>query len=185
MVNPVPPPPWSGELAQRAARIRLLALDVDGVLTDGGLYLDDAGLQGKRFHVRDGLGMRLLREAGLQVGIITARKSKLVEQRAEELKLAFVRQGAHRKWAALEEEMNRAGLTPEACAYMGDDLVDLGVLTRVGLAAAPADAHPEVAARVHWQASTGGGRGAVRELAEGILHAQGAWEGIVARMLDP
>ncbi|OSM01627.1 KdsC family phosphatase [Magnetofaba australis] len=174
---------WTPQLAERAAKIRLLALDVDGVLTDGGIYLDNAGGEMKRFNVQDGLGARLLLDAGVAVGVITARKSDLVARRARELKLAFAHQGAHEKWACLEQEMATRGLTADQCAFMGDDLVDLGVMSRVGLAACPANAHEETRRRSHWQASAAGGEGAVRELADHILRAQGRWDEIVAAMV--
>lgn len=167
---------------QRARRIRLLALDVDGVLTDGGLYLTDRGEQMKRFQVRDGLGIRLLRDNGVGVGVVTARRSQLVELRARELNLDFVHQGVKDKWATLSEELANRNIPPDECAYMGDDLVDLGVLGQVGLAAAPSDAHEEVRQRVHWVAPLGGGQGAVRALADLILKAQGRWEAVLAAM---
>ncbi|MBF0370551.1 MAG: HAD hydrolase family protein [Magnetococcales bacterium] len=176
--------PWPATLLNRARRIRLVALDVDGVLTDGGLYLNDDGVQMKRFYVGDGMGIRLLLDAGISVGFITARHSRLVELRARELNLSFCHQDVKNKWARLSHEMKQQGIDAADCAYMGDDLVDLPVLTRVGFAAAPADARPQVCSRVHWVASLGGGRGAVREMAEGILQAQGAWEAILKAMVE-
>lgn len=173
----------AGELLARVRRIKLVVLDVDGVLTDGGLYLDDDGRQIKRFQVRDGLGIRLLRENGIEVGLITARRSRLVELRGGELQVAFVHQGIRDKWACLARELAQRGLGAGECAYMGDDLVDLAVLARVGLACAPADAHAEVRQRVHWIAPQGGGQGAVRALADLLLQVQGCWERVVASML--
>lgn len=178
-----PQTPWSEAFLERAAKVRLVVLDVDGVLTDGGLYLDDDSRQAKRFFVRDGLGLRLLIDSGVAVGLITGRKSQLVDHRAQELRLSFCHQGVDDKWPRLETELKQRGLDVTACAYMGDDLIDLGILSRVGLAAAPADAVPEVRDRVHWTAPRGGGRGAVRDLAEGILRAQGRWEGLVEGFL--
>ncbi|MBF0147410.1 MAG: phenylphosphate carboxylase subunit delta [Magnetococcales bacterium] len=161
--------------------IRILALDVDGVLTDGVIHLDADGHEHKRFHVTDGLGIRLLLEAGIKVGLITARNSRAVARRAEELSLSFVHQGIRSdKWTCLKEELSRSGFEPAQCACMGDDLIDLPILCRVGLATAPFDARPEVRQRVHWVANAPGGRGAVRELAEGLLMAQGRWENLVA-----
>lgn len=168
---------------ERARKIRLLALDVDGVLTDGGLFLLDNETEAKRFHVRDGLGIRLLGKTGIVVGLITARRSPLVERRARELELAFVHQGAKNKWQALQPEISRLGLQAEQCAYMGDDLVDLDLLSRVGLATTPADGHPEVQSRVHWVATHPGGWGAVRELAENLIKAQGHWQTTLAGLL--
>ncbi|MBF0162318.1 MAG: hypothetical protein HQL88_08515 [Magnetococcales bacterium] len=164
--------PWP---AERAARIRMVALDVDGVLTDGGIYLDDQGVESKRFYVRDGLGIRLLLQAGLRVGLLTARQSPAVTRRAQELSLSFVHQGLKDKWGCLQDELAKAQWDPVHCLYMGDDWVDLPVLQRVGLAAAPGDADPEVRRQVHWVARAGGGQGAVRELAEELLRSQNRW----------
>ena len=175
--------PWSQLFLKRAAAVRLVVLDVDGVLTDGGLYLDDDNRQSKRFFVRDGLGIRLLIDAGIAVGLITGRRSKVVEHRAAELNLSFFHQGVDDKGPQLDAELKARGLEAAACAYMGDDLIDLGVLSRVGLATAPADAVQEVRDRVHWVAPHGGGHGAVRALAEGILSAQGRWAESVERFL--
>ncbi len=172
--------PWSDELVQRGRAVRLVALDVDGVLTDGGIHLDSAGVESKRFHVRDGLGIRLLLEADYTVGLITARNSPMVAHRGRELGLSFVHQGVKDKWGCLENELTRHRLTPDRCAFMGDDLIDLPILSRVGFAGAPADADPEVVARVHWLARRRGGRGAVRELAEGLLRARDLWQRAVA-----
>ncbi|MBF0401449.1 MAG: HAD hydrolase family protein [Magnetococcales bacterium] len=162
----------------------MVALDVDGVLTDGGIYLDNAGVESKRFYVRDGLGIRMLREAGLSVGLLTARHSPLVAQRAKELSLSFVHQGIKDKWSCLQEELAKAHLDPVHCAYMGDDLIDLKVLQKVGLSTAPGDADPEVCRRVHWVAGAWGGRGAVRELAENILRTQNRWDNILSALLQ-
>lgn len=169
---------------ERAAPVRMVVLDVDGVLTDGGIYLDNHGVETKRFYVRDGLGMRLLLQAGFMVGLITARQSDLVAHRARELSLSFVHQGVKDKWVCLQQELHKAALTPMQCAYMGDDLVDLRVLQQVGLATAPADADQEVCDRVHWVAPRDGGRGAVRALAEQLLHTQGRWDAIVSTMTE-
>ncbi|MBF0096942.1 MAG: HAD hydrolase family protein [Magnetococcales bacterium] len=163
----------------KAKAIRMVALDVDGVLTDGVIQLDNNGVESKRFYVRDGLGIRLLLQTGLRVGLITARQSALVTHRANELALSFVHQGTRRKWPALQEELHKAGLQAEQCLFMGDDLVDLAVLQRVGLATAPADADAEVRSRVDWVASAPGGRGAVREMAEKLLKSQGVWEQLI------
>jgi 3-deoxy-D-manno-octulosonate 8-phosphate phosphatase (KDO 8-P phosphatase) len=167
---------------QQARRIQMVALDVDGVLTDGGIIIDNAGVEAKRFYVRDGLGIRLLLDSDIQVGLITARNSKVVSRRAEELRLSFVHQGVKDKWSCLQAEMERAGIAAQGCAFMGDDLIDLPILTRIGLATAPADAAPEVLKQVDWVASNPGGRGAVRDLAEAILQAQDKWAGIVSRL---
>ncbi|MEO5363352.1 MAG: HAD-IIIA family hydrolase [Magnetococcus sp. DMHC-8] len=170
--------------ADRAMAVRMVALDVDGVLTDGGIFLDGNGMESKRFHVRDGLGIRLLREAGLLVGLVTARHSPAVAQRARELSMTFVHQGIRDKWACLQQELAKARLTPAHCAYMGDDLLDLAVLHRVGLATAPADADGEVRQRAHWVSTAAGGQGAVRELAENLLRTQNRWGNMVEAFLE-
>ncbi len=167
---------------ERASCIKMVALDVDGVLTDGGIIIDNAGIEAKRFSVRDGLGIRLLLDSGIKVGLITARRSQVVSRRAEELSLSFVHQGVKDKWRCLQEEMTHSAIDAQACAFMGDDLIDLAILTRVGLAAAPCDAAPEVLERVHWISDKPGGGGAVRHLAEGILQAQGLWSSHVTRL---
>ncbi|MBF0422788.1 MAG: phenylphosphate carboxylase subunit delta [Magnetococcales bacterium] len=164
--------------------IRIVALDVDGVLTDGIIHLDAQGEEHKRFHVSDGLGIRLLLEAGVHVGMISARSSPSVAFRARELSLSFVHQGVQgSKWECLHKELRQRGLEAAQCAAMGDDWVDLDILCRVGLATAPRDARAEVRQRVHWVAQASGGRGAVRELAEELLMAQGKWDAAVAGFL--
>lgn len=158
---------------ERAAPIRLLVLDVDGVLTDGTVYMGQQGELLKAFHIHDGKGVSMLLSAGIEVALLTARRGEAVLRRAEELKIRHVLQGRNPKWPALEELLCELAVTPSQVAYMGDDLVDLPVLRRVGLAATVADAHPWVARHCHWQARRNGGRGAVREVCELILAAQG------------
>lgn len=171
---------FSSDIIKKAKEIKMVALDVDGVLTDGGIILDDHGTQSKRFYVRDGLGIRLMLQSGLKVGLLTARQSNLVTIRSQELSLSFVHQGVHDKWACLQEELQKTGLTPQQCAFMGDDWVDLPVLNRVGLSSAPLDADTEVRNRVDWISTKKGGHGAVRELAEKLLHAQNKWTSLLA-----
>jgi 3-deoxy-D-manno-octulosonate 8-phosphate phosphatase (KDO 8-P phosphatase) len=169
--------------ADNAARLRqveLLVLDVDGVLTDGGLYYGSDGEAMKRFDVKDGHGLVLCRQVGLPSAILTARRSKIVTVRAGELGLAHVLQGEHDKVAGFEKLLGRTGLPPERIAYMGDDVNDLGVLRRVGFSACPADARPEVRAEVHHVCAAPGGRGAVREVCELWLAARGKWEEALA-----
>lgn len=161
------------ELLERAARIRLLALDVDGVLTDGRLYFDQKGNELKAFFTRDGLGMKALQRYGIQVALITGRQSRMVADRAAQLDIAHVYQGRDDKLNALRELVSDSGVEEAAICYAGDDLIDLPVLERVGLSVAPADAAPQVRERVHWVTSAGGGRGAVREICDLILAAQG------------
>ncbi|MCE5393641.1 MAG: HAD hydrolase family protein [Acidithiobacillus sp.] len=166
---------------ERCARVRMLILDVDGVLTDGRLIFDAEGQESKVFSVRDGYGIRLLQDHGVEVALITARYSAALAHRARDLGIRRVYQGSLDKLVAYTELQVASGLPDEALAYMGDDLIDLPILRRVGLAAAPADAHPEVLQRVHWQAAQVGGAGAVRALSEAILQAQGHWSGILQR----
>lgn len=162
----------AASVLQRAAQVRLLVLDVDGVLTNGAIHMGAQGELFKAFHIHDGLGINMLRRAGIEVALLTARRSEIVQQRAEELKLQHVLQGRDPKWPALVELLQQLQLDPEHVAYMGDDLLDLPVLRRVGLAATVADGHPWVAQHCHWQTRRSGGRGAVRELCELILAAQ-------------
>jgi 3-deoxy-D-manno-octulosonate 8-phosphate phosphatase (KDO 8-P phosphatase) len=160
-------------LLARARAVRLLLLDVDGVLTDGGLHYDDGGGEAKTFHVHDGHGLKMLQEQGIPVGIITSRESPLVARRAAELGIAHLRQGCADKRQALADLLAGLGLAADAVAYVGDDVIDLPVLGRVGLALAVADAHPEVRARAHWTTRANGGRGAVREVCDLLLAAHG------------
>lgn len=162
----------AADVLQRAAKVRLLVLDVDGVLTDGHIYMGPQGELQKAFHIHDGLGISMLRRSGIEVALLTARRSDIVQRRAEELGLLHVLQGRDAKWPALQGLLQQLQLAPEQVAYMGDDLIDLPVLRRVGFAATVADGHPWVAQHCHWQARRGGGRGAVRELCELILTAQ-------------
>jgi 3-deoxy-D-manno-octulosonate 8-phosphate phosphatase (KDO 8-P phosphatase) len=161
--------------------VRLLLLDVDGVLTDGTIYLDDNGVQTKGFSIADGLGLKLLKGQGVGAGIITGRTSDVVALRGRELGMAHVVQGCADKAAAAEEILAAEGLGWEALAYMGDDLIDLPVLTRAGLALAPPGGAPEARAAAHHVTAAGGGRGAVREACELILKSQGLWKAAVAR----
>jgi 3-deoxy-D-manno-octulosonate 8-phosphate phosphatase (KDO 8-P phosphatase) len=166
---------------QRAAAVRLLVLDVDGVLTDGRLYFGADGEALKAFDVRDGHGVKLLREAGIEVAILSARRSPIVERRARELGIAQVIQGAADKGAAFAGLMQALQLTPAQCGYIGDDWPDLPAMAQAGLAATVADAATEVRQVAHWISGAPGGRGAVRELAEFILRAQGRFDGLLRR----
>jgi 3-deoxy-D-manno-octulosonate 8-phosphate phosphatase (KDO 8-P phosphatase) len=178
----LPPKPNRDELTERAARVRLLVFDVDGVLTDGGLYYGDGGEVMKRFDVKDGHGLVMARLAGLRTALLTARSSSIVEVRGRELGLSAIFQGRKDKSAGLDELLSQLGATPEECAYMGDDLNDLGPLSRVGLSACPADAALEVRQEVHYIARNRGGHGAARELVELCLRAAGHWEATVRQM---
>lgn len=162
--------------ADRAQHVKALVFDVDGVLTDGGLWYGPAGEVMKRFDVKDGHALVLARLTALPVALLTARTSAIVEVRAKELGFAKVYQGRREKGPAFEELCRELGITPAEAAYMGDDLNDLPALTRAGLSACPADAAPEVRAAVHYVAAAPGGRGAARELVELVLKATGRWE---------
>jgi 3-deoxy-D-manno-octulosonate 8-phosphate phosphatase (KDO 8-P phosphatase) len=166
---------WKGAL-MRAKQVQLLLLDVDGVLTDGTLIYSSDGTEAKCFHTQDGLGLRLLQDSGVAVGIITARTSPMVERRAHELRIAYLYQGHEDKLSAYESILKQTGLRPPQTAYMGDDLMDLPLLNRVGLAAAPANAVTEIRQRAHYTCECSGGRGAVRELCDLILEAKGNLE---------
>jgi len=160
------------QAASRAARVRLVVLDVDGVLTDGRLYFGADGEALKVFDVRDGHGVRLLREAGVGVALLSSRASPIVARRASELDIAPVLQGERDKLAGLNRLLASTGVAAADCAYMGDDWPDLPVLAQVGFAAAVADAAPEVRRAAHWIAPAAGGRGAVRALAEYVLRCR-------------
>jgi 3-deoxy-D-manno-octulosonate 8-phosphate phosphatase (KDO 8-P phosphatase) len=164
---------------QRAARIRLVLFDVDGVLTDGRVVLHGDGSESKQFHIRDGIVMVWAQRVGLKIGLLSARMSATTAERAAQLGITLVHQGVASKIEAYEEIVGDIGLNGEEVAYMGDDIVDIAVLSRVGLSAAPADAVVEVREHVHWISSAAGGAGAARELLELILRAQGRWDAIV------
>jgi 3-deoxy-D-manno-octulosonate 8-phosphate phosphatase (KDO 8-P phosphatase) len=158
----------------RARRIRLVIFDVDGVLTDGSLFLGDDGQEYKAFHSRDGHGMTMLRQSGVILAIITGRRSEVVRIRMESLGIAHVYQGYRDKLPAYRDIKETLGLDDEVVAYVGDDVVDLPVMRQVGLAIAVADAHPLVVEHCHWQTQAPGGRGAGREVCELIMGAQGS-----------
>ena len=165
------------------APIRALGLDVDGVLTGGGVIHGTGGMELKRFHVRDGMGITLATRAGILPVVITVRESEAVGRRARELGIDEVHQGVHRKWSCLEGVLRRHGITSEETAYIGDDLVDLPVMRRVALPIAVADAVKEVRAEALWVMDRAGGDGAVREAVERILRRDGAWDRVVGDLL--
>jgi len=167
----------------RAKEIKLLLLDVDGVLTDGSIVYTHSGTEMKSFNTKDGFGIRLLQEAGVEVGIITARSSEAVHRRAQDLKLAHVYQGVRNKIEAFEAILAAQKLSPPEIAYMGDDWLDLPLLTRVGLAATVADAVVEVKEVSHYVSRRAGGRGAVREVCDLIIEAKGLRTELLARYL--
>jgi 3-deoxy-D-manno-octulosonate 8-phosphate phosphatase (KDO 8-P phosphatase) len=170
---------------ERAAKVRLLLLDVDGVLSDGGILYDGDGRESKRFHVRDGHGIVLLHRAGIETGIVSGRSSAATDVRARELKIGIVRQGVQDKAACFREILEERGLSAEQVAFVGDDIVDLPALRAAGFAAAVADAEPYLFEAVHFVTSRRGGQGAVREVAEFILRATGNWEKACARYFPP
>ena len=172
----------SPELEARARDIELLVLDVDGVLTDGGLYYGAEGEQLKRFDVKDGHGLVLAHLVGLRVAILTGRRSAIVEKRAAELWIDPVLQGQRDKRTGLAQLLAQAKVPAERTAFAGDDLNDLPAMSQVRLAACPADAVGEVRERCHYVAQAPGGRGAVREILETILKAQGKWADAVVKM---
>lgn len=165
----------------KLAGIRLLLLDVDGVMTDGRIYYDAKGGEIKSFDVKDGHGLKLLMRAGIQVGIITGRRSPIVQRRAEELGIEIVYQGAKNKLEPYQEILRDCGFRNDEVAYVGDDLVDLPILMRVGFSATVSDAVEEVKERVDYVASRQGGRGAVREICELLLKRSGDWQGVTER----
>ena len=171
------------DVRARAARIRLAAFDVDGVLTDGRLVYGAQGEETKSFHVHDGLGLKLLKAHGIEVALITSRSSRAVEQRASELGIEQVHQGAGDKLAQLRELCAVYSLPIEACAFTGDDLPDLAPMAHAGLAIAVANAHPWVLVRAHWRTARRGGDGAVREVCDLLLGAQGKAEAALASHL--
>ena len=172
-------PDYPPEVWQRAQAIRLLILDVDGVLTDGGLYFDAQGEPLKVFHVRDGHGIKMAQMAGIEVALLSGRGSEAALHRATELGIDHFFQGLRDKLAAMKEIEAALQIRPQEVAVVGDELVDLPIMARGGLAVAVADAVPEVLAAAHWVTANPGGRGAVREVCDLLLKAQGKWEEIV------
>jgi 3-deoxy-D-manno-octulosonate 8-phosphate phosphatase (KDO 8-P phosphatase) len=161
--------------------INLLILDVDGVLTDGRIIYDDHGSQIKEFSVRDGLGIRLLMKAGIQVGIITGRTSKALVHRCKDLCIPFLFQGVKNKCAELDRLLKQTGIPPADTAYAGDDLPDLSVMKKVGIPIAVSDACSEVVSAAEFVTSAKGGHGAVREICEAILQSKGVWHQVLER----
>ncbi len=175
------PKPISSSLKKRLARVKLFLCDVDGVLTDGSIFIGGEK-EFKRFNIRDGLGLVLARRAGLKIGWVSARPSPATKMRADELKIDFlVQQGDHvSKTGAIDELLAQEKMNWDEVCFVGDDIVDLGPLKRAGLAVAVADGVPEAKAAAHFTTQAAGGRGAVREVVEMILQAQGKWEPFVA-----
>lgn len=164
------------EVEKRAARIKLLLMDCDGVLTDGRVWLFDNGEEQKGFHTRDGLGIDLLHRAGLKSGIISGRSSSAVQRRAQGLGMSFIIQGCEQKQQAFDETLRQAGVENLEVAYVGDDLNDIPLIVQSGLGVAVADASLETREHAHYVTNAAGGFGAVREVCELILKAQGRWD---------
>ncbi|MDE1179645.1 HAD hydrolase family protein [Paraburkholderia sp.] len=168
---------------ERAARVKLMIFDVDGVLTDGGLLFTAEGDTMKVFNSMDGHGVKLLREAGIETAIITGRKSGIVAVRAKELRITHLYQGVEDKRTAFAQLLTETGISADECGYMGDDWPDLAVMSKAGFAAAPANAHPEVIARAHWVSEARGGNGAVREVCDTLLRAQHRYDALLQAAL--
>jgi 3-deoxy-D-manno-octulosonate 8-phosphate phosphatase (KDO 8-P phosphatase) len=173
----------TADTVAKAARIRIVLLDVDGVLTDGKVQIHGDGTESKNFDIKDGIALVWAQRVGLTVGILSARSSPSTIQRASQLGITLVHQGVASKLDTYDQIAGDLCTSDDAIAYMGDDVVDLGVLARVGLSAAPANAVEEVRTRVDWISGRNGGDGAVRELIELILRAQGRWDAVVASYL--
>jgi 3-deoxy-D-manno-octulosonate 8-phosphate phosphatase (KDO 8-P phosphatase) len=171
------------DVLDKASQIRLVIFDVDGVLTDGSIYFGDDGQEYKAFNTKDGHGMKMLQSTGVEIGIITGRSSRVVEIRMDGLGIEHVYQGQRQKIPAYEELKTKLGLNDDQVAYVGDDVVDLPVMRRVGLAVAVQDAHHLVRQHAHWQTENRGGRGAAREVCELLMEAQGTLEPSLGKYL--
>lgn len=171
----------NAEIRERVLKVKLLALDVDGVMTDGRLIYNDDGTESKAFDVRDGHGIKMLRHAGIETVLISGRKCSLVDKRAVDLGITEVAQGVRDKAPVLEKIISTRGITMEEVAFVGDDVVDTTLLRRVGFAVAVADASEHILDLIHYVTIAPGGRGAVREVAELILGVQGLWKRVAER----
>ena len=167
----------------RAAQVRLMIFDVDGVLTDGGLLFGADGESLKRFNVLDGLGIKLLQQAGIATAIISARSSAIVSRRASDLGITHVHQGVHNKYEAFLKLLIDTHQTADACGFIGDDIIDLPILLRAGFAVSVPNGHAEVKSRVHYVTQAGGGHGAAREVCDLILRAQDKYDAALAPYL--
>lgn len=167
-------------IVEKAKKLKLLILDVDGVLTDGKLFFDNEGNEYKAFHARDGHGIKLLQQTGVEVAVISGRKSNSVALRMKNLGIQHVYQGHENKIAAFNELIDKTGVTHEQVAHVGDDVLDLPIMTRVGLAIAVNDANFAVKQRAHWCTSLAGGQGAVREVCDFIMQAQGHFDDVLS-----
>jgi 3-deoxy-D-manno-octulosonate 8-phosphate phosphatase (KDO 8-P phosphatase) len=172
---------FSEELKRKAERIDVLVLDVDGVLTDGRIIIDDRGRESKHFNVRDGHGIKLILKTGIEVVFLTGRKSRVVAHRAQDLGIREVYQGARDKVMIFEGMLLKKNMKADRVAYMGDDVVDIPLFRKAGLSIAVADACEEAKQAAHYVTEKEGGKGAVREVCEMILRAQGKWDEIAKR----
>jgi len=172
------------DIMEKASGVRLVIFDVDGVLTDGSLFIGDDGQEYKAFNSRDGHGMKMLQASGVDIGIITGRTSQVVKYRMDSLGIKHVYQGQQDKLPAFESLLQQLGLVPAQVAYVGDDVVDLPILIRAGLAIAVQDAHPLVKRHCHWITPSTGGRAAARDVCELIMQAQGTLESQLSRYLQ-
>ncbi|MBY0445659.1 MAG: HAD family hydrolase [Burkholderiales bacterium] len=170
-------------MTDMAKAVRLMIFDVDGVMTDGSLYYTDAGEELKAFNSLDGHGLKMLRTSGVKLAIITGRTSRLVEKRAKDLGVDFLYQGAHDKRASYEELLLAAGVSADACGYMGDDVIDIPVMRRVAFAVAVPDSPELVRKHAHYITGSSGGRGAVREVCEYLMQSQGTLDAAMAPYL--
>ena len=170
-------------IVEKAKKLKLLILDVDGVLTDGKLFFDNEGNEYKSFHARDGHGIKLLRQTGVEVAVISGRKSNSVALRMKSLGIDHIYQGHEDKRAAFNELLTKVGITSEQVAHVGDDLLDLPIMTRVGLAIAVNDANFAVKKHADWCTTTPGGQGAVREVCDFIMQAQGHFNDVLNTFL--
>jgi len=161
------------DIFEKASQIKLLIFDVDGVLTDGSLFIGDDGQEYKAFHSQDGHGIKMLQRHGVVCAIITGRTSQVVEHRMRNLGIDLIYQGQKNKLKGFADLLHRVDLSPQQVAYIGDDVVDLPVMRKVGLAIAVQDAHPWVVKHAHWQTPRAGGRGAARDVCEMLMEAQG------------
>ncbi len=171
------------DILERAKRVRLVIFDVDGVLTDGSLYLSDSGEEMKAFNTLDGHGMKMLQASGVLLAIITGRRSRCVELRAQNLGISHLYQGASDKLAAYRDLLEKLRLGPDETAYMGDDVVDLPVMRRAGFAIAVPDAPDIVRQNAHYVTRRSGGRGAVREACEFLMRMQDSYDAMIAEYL--
>jgi 3-deoxy-D-manno-octulosonate 8-phosphate phosphatase (KDO 8-P phosphatase) len=175
---------YSSDLVERAKKIKLLALDVDGVLTDGKIIYTSRGEELKHFDVNDGLGIFLMRRSGVKCVIVTAKGSNIVTKRAKDLKIDRVYKDVHYKIEALEDIKKRFGVENEETCFMGDDVIDIPVLRRVGLAVSPPNAMEEVKTFAHFITEKCGGHGAVREVCDFLLRSQGTWDEVMLKYFE-